>query len=509
MSYVAVNGSSLTTPLQELLSCEEIVPGAEPSYQLAKIIYLYHPVGARIAESPIRMAQFKPREITVPGSPEEDVRKAFLDEWKAVGADHHIFNVAKLSRIYGVASIACLTEGVPVDRPLDFKELPAAKIAFNEFDPLNTAGSLVLSQQANALDFLKSDDIRVSGSRYHRSRSCVIMNEEPIFLGYTTSAFGYVGRSAYQRALFPLKSFIQTMIMDDLIATKAGVLVAKIKPAGSIADQMMALFSGLKRSVVQEAKNWNVISISPDEDVQSMNFQNMEGPAAMARKNILENIAAAADMPAKLLNAETFAEGFGEGTEDAKAIARYVDAVRTWLQPLYEYFDKIVMYRAWNSEFYATIQAKYPDAFGKKTHTQAFYEWRNAFVANWPSLLTEPESEQIRTDDVVLKAAIAAYEVLAPRLDPDNTATLVGWLADNFNDRKKLFTSPLNLDLEALRAYVPPTPMAEPGEPKPFAAQDSARLLRDIRNAADDSHSASEGISAVLRLLDQRRRIAA
>ncbi|WP_245168482.1 hypothetical protein [Enterobacter roggenkampii] len=42
-------------------------------------------------------------------------------------------------------------------------------------------------------------------------------------------------------------------------------------------------------------------------------------------------MAAAADMPAIILNSETFAQGFGEGTEDARAVAVYIDNIREWL----------------------------------------------------------------------------------------------------------------------------------------------------------------------------------
>ena len=96
-----------------------------------------------------------------------------------------------------------------------------------------------------------------------------------------------------------------------------------------------------------------------------------------ARKNILENIALSSDMPAKLLNNETFAEGFGEGTEDAKVVAQYIDRIRTKMQPLYDFFDRIVMYRAWNPDFYKTM---------KKA-------WRNAWLGLPPDA-PEPSKEE-------------------------------------------------------------------------------------------------------------------
>lgn len=460
MASLDLNGSSaLGTTLTQLLLSDDIEPGAEPSYQICKTLYLYHPLGQKMAESPIAMAQFKPRDITVPGSPEERVIKAFNDEWKAINADKIIFNVGVLSRIYGVASVACLTEGTPTDRPLDFTTLASANISFNVYDPLNTAGSLVLNQTPLAMDFLKSTAIRVDSATFHRSRAVVLMNEQPIYLGYTNSAFGYVGRSVYQRALFPLKSFIQTMMTDDLVSSKVGVLVAKIKQVGSIVDNMMTKLFGLKREVVKAAKTYGVISIAPDEAIESLNMQNLEGPMMASRKNILENVAVAADMPAKLLNSETFVEGFGEGTEDAKHVARYVDRVRTWMDPLYDFFTKIVMYRAWNAEFYATIQAEFP-AYKNKSHLQAFVEWKNAFVATWPSLLTEPESERAKSDKVKLDSIISLVETLAPEMDPENKATLIQWAADNFNSLDTIFEAPLNLDYVLLAEYDPVEAMA-------------------------------------------------
>jgi hypothetical protein len=84
-----------------------------------------------------------------------------------------------------------LVDGETPDTPADFRKLWDADISFNVFDPLNTSGSLALNQNPNDLDFLKTTgNISVQGTLYHRSRVCVKLNEEPLFLGYTSSAFG-------------------------------------------------------------------------------------------------------------------------------------------------------------------------------------------------------------------------------------------------------------------------------------------------------------------------------
>lgn len=452
MSSLSLSGDNLGGALQSILMAQDIQPGDDISYQLAKTIYSFHPFGAKLVEQPLKIAQSQQRKISVPKGPEDALVEAFRKEWAKIGADKAIFNCAAMARVYGITTIALVTEGVEPNEAVDFEKLADATIAFNVLDPLNTAGSLVLNQDPNAIDFLKIKGVSVQGKAYHRSRYVVLQNEQPVYIEYTASAFGYVGRSIYQRALFPLKSFISTMITDDMIVTKAGVLIAKTKQTSSVVDRMMAAIGALKRAFVQEAKTGNVIQIDLDEVIESLDLQNIDGAYGMARKNIVENIATAAATPAILLLQESFAEGFGEGTEDAKHVAQHIDWIRAWMGPLYDYFDEIVRRRAWNPDFYKTIQTDFSDYAGI-SYNEAFYAWKNSFAAEWPSLLEEPDSEKIKVDDVKLKAVLAMLQTLLPEVDPDNRVALIQWATDNFNALKLLFPNPLILDWDALLEY--------------------------------------------------------
>ena len=479
-------GSALGNSLQALLMCDEIVPGSEPSYQMCKTIYLYHPLGDKIASMPIRKAQSMGREITIPDGPEEDCKEAFEAEWRRIGSNNIILNVGTQARVYGIASIVLIAKDLAPDAPLDPKKIGDLELSFNVLDPLNTAGSLVLSQDPNAIDFQKHSDIAVNGITYHRSRAVTLMNENPIYIHYTSAAFGFVGRSVYQRGLFPLKSFVQTMIADDMVATKVGLIVSIMKMAGSIIDRMMSFAAGVKRQLIKQGQTNNVITIGEGEDIKSVDLTNLDGPLGQVRRDILENIAAAVPMPAKMINNETFAEGFGEGTEDAKNVADYVDSIRDWLSPLYTFMDMIVQRRAWNPRFFAVIQKKFPDEYGSMSYEEAFYRWSNSFKANWPSLLREPDSELVRVEEVKLKSIIAVGQVFIPDMDPDNKAAVYKWMADNINSSDKTFTTPLELDWEALAAYKPPSPegeLKEPAESKPFAAADESGNVIAMVNA--------------------------
>jgi len=481
VAQININGSTLGNNLTALLCAEDLQPGDSPSYELCKIIWLYHPLGKKIVEGPIQMAQSQAREISVQKGPEDRVRDQFVKQWEEDGCDEAVYQLASVARAYGIGSLAVMAKDVPPNEPIDPKKLADLAISWSIFDPLNTAGSLVLNQDPLAIDFMKTTTVAVSGVPFHRSRCVTLMNERPVYIAYTTAAFGFVGRSVFQRALFPLKSFIQSMVTDDLITKKAGVFIAMLSVAGAIIDQIMQVSASIKRMFVQQSTNGNVISIGKDEKIETLNMQNIDGAYGMARKDILENIATGVDMPAILLKQETFAEGFGEGTEDAKMVAQFVDRYRRELRPVYVFLDEITKRRAWNKEFFQIIQEEFSEGYGAMRFEDAFYQWSNSFSAIWPSLLREPDSEQVKTDDVKLKAIIATIEVFGPMMDPENKATLIGWAQDNINENKMMFQSPLLLDLQALAEYEPPQPAQEPSEPKPFAANDAATERRRMR----------------------------
>lgn len=475
---LGIGTSTLSSDLMQLLQAQDLQPGSELSYELAKIIYTSHPLGAKLVDGPLDMAQSQQREISIPGAPETRLIEAFHRVWRTIGtigADAIIANAKRTSRIYGISTLAVGARNVEPSKPLDMDRLHTADLYFNVFDPLNTAGSLVLDQDPNSPDFQKPNGVRVGGTVYHPSRAVVTLNEDPIYINWTASAFGFVGRSVYQRALYPLKSYVQTMITNDLVSYKAGVIVAKMKqPTSATNNRIMQMF-GWKRGQVKTATTGQVMGISIEEAIESIDLKNLEGPFKLARENILKDISTAAGQPAALLQQETLTEGFGEGSEDAKQIARHIDLMRAEMQPLYTFFDAIVQRIAWSPDFYADLQNDVPE-YRTVPYETAFYAWRNAFNAQWPNLLSEPDSEKLKAEKDRFEAATAVIEVLAPLVqDPENKARLVMWLAENANSRDELFPAKLELDEQAMIEYIPPAPPPGMGsedfkepEAKPF-----------------------------------------
>lgn len=464
-------GNTVPSDLMDLLMVDAIQPGSAPGYQTCKTILVSHPLGLKMTEGPIKLAQSQKREINIPDAP-DDLKEAFETEWDKIGgtgADLIIRSTATLARAYGIASLIIGGGGKP-NEPLDLDKVSGEDLFFNVLDPLNTAGSLVLNQSPNSPRFMRPEQVRADGVTYHPSRCVVLMNEQPVYIQWTDSSFGFVGRSVYQRALYPLKSYIQSMITDNQVTEKAALLVAKLKTPGSTIDQRTRGWFSFKRDTIKGARTGNVVSIGTDESIEAIDLKNLKDAAEFARNNILKNIACAADMPASLINMETLAEGFGEGSEDAKNIARFIEGIRGDLALIYNAMDNIVMYRAWDKAFYESIQRKYPEVYEGVDYLTAFTAWKNAFKAKWPNLLQEPESDIAKGENETMKGAIGIYEVLAPNLDPVNRAALAVWLADIANSRKTLFSSPIEIDQELLEQYEPPA--AEEPENMPESGRD-------------------------------------
>lgn len=451
-SQVSIGGTGLGNALTSLLDADDIEVGSDPGYQTCKTIFLYHPLGRKLAEKPVELAQTKAREIQVKEAPEE-VRDAFLKKWEALGCDALIFNEHRTARIYGISTLVAVANQKDDGAALNMRKLSKIDLSFNVLDPLNTAGSLVLSQIPTDKDFQKPVQVSSSGVTYHRSRFHVTMHEMPIYLAYTNAAFGFVGRSVYQRILFPLKSYIATMRANDVIARKNTVVVYKAVSPGSIIDRAMQSIGILKRVLIKASRNGNVLQIGEKESIETLDMQNVDGSGKFARDNILKDIASGSDMPALMLNEETMVSGLADGTEDAKAIARYGEQYRLKLQPSYRFMDNYVMYSAWDEEFYENLKGRYK-SLKSKSYEECFSSWRKGFTPEWPSLIEESESEKAQVEQTKINAIIEFATLLLPQLDPENCEILIEWMSENINESTLLLPHSLEFDFDSLEQHL-------------------------------------------------------
>ena len=468
MSTISVNGTTLNNQLQALLEADSIDWGTNAGYQLAKDIFLYHPLGFRIAAGPVKLAMSRPRELVISTArekigPEMMLTEAFEKEWHDIKANDHIFATMTQARVYGVSAMVWGARGHPTDKPIDPWMYPNIDMFIHTFDALNLAGSMVLNQNPNAIDFQgKADGITGAGQPYARGNSLVVLNEFPIYLAFNSAGYGFNGRSVYQRGIYPLRSYLLVMQTDAMVARKAGLIVAKIKQAGSIVSNMMAKATGYKRSILQQGGTENVLSIDLDEEIAAIDLTNVNQALSASRKNILEDIAAAVDMPARYLTQETYSTGLADGTQDAADLMRYISDIRQQMEPLYDELTRICQHRAWSEEFFEAVRAAYPDEYRGMTYKQAFYSWTEGCKFEWPDLNEEPESEKAKADEIKLKGLTEMLRTMLPAVDPQNRARVLEWAQGNLNQMESMFSQELILDIEEIANYEPPAPLEEP-----------------------------------------------
>src|SRR6201999_3463655 len=99
-----------------------------------------------------------------------------------------------------------------------------------------------------------------------------VFHGTPVYLDYQSSSFSFSGRSIFLRALYPMKSFINTMIQADMVAAKAGLLIEKVQQNGSIVSNLMEKATGRKRNLLKEGGNGNVLSIGQNDSIESLNL---------------------------------------------------------------------------------------------------------------------------------------------------------------------------------------------------------------------------------------------
>ncbi|MFW0766703.1 anti-CBASS protein Acb1 family protein [Trabulsiella odontotermitis] len=455
MAEVQFN-SNISSELTKILESEGIQPGTDVSYELCKLLWQFHPLGGKLVEKPIEMAMCKPRQYNVDTDPDDRVITQFRDTWERMGINAKIKNFFFVSRAYGAAAIGVGTLGTSCASPLPDFGLQEDDIYINVWDPLNAAGSMVTDQNPNSPFFqMPKKTLKINGKNWHPSRTLKVFNGTPIYLEYQNSAFGFTGRSVFQRVLFPLKSYIGTMESNDLVSQKAGVLVAKIEQKGSVVSGLMGMAAKAKRGIVKIARNGGVISITPQEDIESLNLQNIDKALNAARDNIISDIATGSDVPAILLKEEAFSKGWSEGSEDSKAISQYIDGVRQTIEPVMDFCEKLVMYVAWNEDFFNALKNDYPSIIEGDYQT-TFRQWKREFTATWQELIDESPDKRRESDSKVVREAAGMYAMVAPQLDPENRAMLADWLSKVTNATETYGDSPIIIDMEALREYQPP-----------------------------------------------------
>ena len=449
----------LNSDMMEMLGASRIRAGDNASYELCKNLWEYHPLGGKLVEKPVNLALFKRRSYTLEDDPGNRVVTHFEDAWTRMQITQKIKNLHYTVRCYGAAAIGVGDLKNKTEEALDLWKLEESDVYISVFDPLNTAGSMVSNQDPNAPDFQAPNKVTtIQGIAWHPSRTLRLYNGSPIYLSFQNSTFGYTGRSVFQRVLFPMQSYLKTMPVNDMVAEKAGLLIVKQVQNSSTVSGIMGFAGKKKREMVKNAITGNVMQIGASDSVESLNLQNVDDALKGARENIIADIAAGSDIPALLIKDEAFAVGFADGTEDAKSVAQYIEGVRQTIDSSIEFFEKIVQHVGWNEDFYTAMAVEYPEYIAGRSYKEMFYIWQRDFVSDWAPLLEETNKDKQEGESKLVDQVTKLFTAITARIDPENYAIAVQWMADIANSLDSTKNTPLLIDFDALAAYVPPDP---------------------------------------------------
>jgi hypothetical protein len=99
---------------------------------------------------------------------------------------------------------------------------------------------------------------------------------------------------------------------------------------------------------------------------------------------------------------------------------------------------------------------------------------------------------------------------LMPKLPPEELAKVIEWVCDNMNEMRLLFSSPLNLDFEAIAEMQPePGFGEEEGEGEEGDDKSKGKPMKALSYTAADAVRANEAIeqlSAAVKRLPERRK---
>lgn len=247
-----------------------------------------------------------------------------------------------------------------------------------------------------------------------------------------------------------LAAFLVSMEVDALVLKKSGVLVAKTKPVGAAANRMSMWWQRKKASDVKRSLNGNVLAIETDEDISTLNMANTADAMTTARNNVISNIATALDAPAVILQNDVLTNGFGEGKEDSKVIAQFVERYRNEIEHIFEFMIPRIQELAWTEEWYASFVMANP-AYASISFQSATNYWRNNFEYVWPNYLTEPDSEKRKGEKDTFDSYMALFEKLqAGMKNPEKRRALAQAMVDltQSDDLQTLLPVPIPIEFE-------------------------------------------------------------
>ena len=328
-----------------------------------------------------------------------------------------VIRAFKLAFVYGAAGIGLVVNNEDPNKPIDtgwFSQQLENGYAISTFDSLITAGSFTANIDPNSVEFQKVLDFSVNGKKYHYSRCKVVFNplEDPNYLQWESTAYGFVSASIIKRALPALQDYLLNKIAKRKLLKKVASFVHKQDAKSTVYDKITEYVAKIKRSKVEDLTSGEAVIIGTEESIESFNLSNHQQVMQFLSDDNMDDIANATGWQASYLKHAMLSTGMADGSNDAAQIDKMLYGVQNFTKPIFEWIDDILFYVAWTDSFIDSIALQYPDIYRGKTINQIRTLWRTGYERVFNPPTAEPAKDKAATDKTTVENISAIATLL-------------------------------------------------------------------------------------------------
>ena len=380
----------------------------EFDYKECKELYANWALGKRFVESIVDFSLSQKRVTSIPNAPQE-VKDRFDLVCKKNKIDKVVKETAVLNRVYGIVGLFVATN-LKEDKlkNLTIKGKQSLGLVFNILDPLNF--KTIISQDPKSPYFQKPTNISVGGTDAGSERVYVGFNGSPLFVKWTKSALNFAGRSVFANMRRLIIAWTNLFEALERISLKASSILVT-NNASVIKDPTGIKLAERSATLLKHMKQGQVAMLNKGETAEFFNLNGASEIGAMIAEVKEALTMALNDTPIQILLDKDLSNGLSNGSEDMRSIIIKVNSFREeYLNPIYDFLDKYMFYKAWNDDFINTIKNKYPQ-YAVLGNEQIRQMWINDFEYKWKSIYPKTPDEETKEKDGVLDRALKAKDL--------------------------------------------------------------------------------------------------
>lgn len=379
-------------------------------YNECKRLYVNFGLGKRIVNSLPNFSLASPRKIIIKNAPDEVVQQ-FEKTLEKYRIDDLVLRTSKIARVYGLSTLLVLTNKEDDNyEHLTAKDLEKNEIFFNVLDPQCT--TIDIEQNPLSLSFLKPSNLSIRGKSIDKTRGFICFNGMPMYLDYQQSAYNFAGQSVFANMHRFIEVWVNLYSALERISIKASSILIKNNNGGGMNNPLDIEVSKRASAILQQLKQGGIAFLSQGQEAEFFNL-NGAGEISQMIQEVKNGLAMALDdTPTAILLDRELSNGLSEGSEDMKAVVMAVNRFRNdTLNPIYNFIDGYMYYKAWDKEFIKEMKIKYPEKYAKLGINQIRQIWINDFNFIWESIYPKTPNEETKEKDGFLDRLAKAKEL--------------------------------------------------------------------------------------------------